>query len=403
MNARRPEDGYEYDPLTDPSPTAPPWGDPMPPGEQGSPWFGATDAPDAGHAHAPEAEVPQPQEWSGYRQYSGDDPEGYQRDWYAQPQPEAEPGAALYETVAIPQQMSGPIPVPDDETVALRTEDTRRAAQAPAGPGRAERRRAAKARGHRRPGPASAAPDTSATPAKPLSRVEARRAARAAKDSPAVIASRAIGELFISFGVLMLLFVTYQLWWTNIRAGQQASQETNKIQDDWAKGRQPGAFEPGQGFAIMHIPKLDVVVPIAEGISKHKVLDRGMVGHYGEGKLKTAMPSDKAGNFAVAGHRNTHGEPFRYINRLQPGDPIVVETQDAYYTYKMANILPQTSPSNVSVIAPVPEGAGFDGPGRYITLTTCTPEFTSTYRMIVWGKMVDERPRSKGKPDALVG
>lgn len=170
MNARRPEDGYEYDPLTDPSPTAPPWGDPMPPGEQGSPWFGATDAPDAGHAHAPEAEVPQPQEWSGYRQYSGDDPEGYQRDWYAQPQPEAEPGAALYETVAIPQQMSGPIPVPDDETVALRTEDTRRAAQAPAGPGRAERRRAAKARGHRRPGPASAAPDTSATPAKPLTR-----------------------------------------------------------------------------------------------------------------------------------------------------------------------------------------------------------------------------------------
>ncbi|WUM96142.1 class E sortase [Streptomyces sp. NBC_00322] len=375
----------------------------MPPGEQGSPWFGAADIPDEGQAHAPEAEVPQPREWSGHGQYSVDDPEGYQRDWYAQPQPEAEPGAALYETVAIPQQMSGPIPVPDDETVALRTEDTRRAAQTPAGPGRAERRRAAKARGHRRPGPAAAAPDSSATPAKPLSRVEARRAARAAKDSPAVIASRAIGELFISFGVLMLLFVTYQLWWTNIRAGQQASQETNKIQDDWAKGRQPGAFEPGQGFAIMHIPKLDVVVPIAEGISKHKVLDRGMVGHYGEGKLKTAMPSDKVGNFAVAGHRNTHGEPFRYINRLQPGDPIVVETQDAYYTYKMASFLPQTSPSNVSVIAPVPEGSGFGGPGRYITLTTCTPEFTSTYRMIVWGKMVDERPRSKGKPDALVG
>ena len=52
----------------------------------------------------------------------------------------------------------------------------------------------------------------------------------------------------------------------------------------------------------------------------------------------------KQGNFAVAGHRNTHGEPFRYINKLKPGDPIVVETQDAYYTYEMASILPQTSP-----------------------------------------------------------
>ena len=45
---------------------------------------------------------------------------------------------------------------------------------------------------------------------------------------------------------------------------------------------------------------------------------------------------------------------------------------------------------------------GFTEPGRYITLTTCTPEFTSKYRLIVWGKMVEERPRSKGKPDALV-
>lgn len=237
-----------------------------------------------------------------------------------------------------------------------------------------------------------------------MSRVEARRAARAAKDSPAVVASRAVGEVFISLGVLMLLFVTYQLWWTNVRADLIAGKETNKIQDEWANGeRKPGAFEPGQGFAIMHIPKLDVVAPIAEGIDKEKVLDRGMIGHYGEGKLKTAMPSAKQGNFAVAGHRNTHGEPFRYINTLQPGDPIVVETQDTYYTYEMTRTLPQTSPSNVSVIAPVPVGSGFTAPGRYLTLTTCTPEFTSTYRLIVWGKMVDERPRSKGKPDALVG
>ena len=55
-----------------------------------------------------------------------------------------------------------------------------------------------------------------------------------------------------------------------------------------------------------------------------------------------------------------------------------------------------------SVLAPIPKGSGFTQPGRYITLTTCTPEFTSKYRLIVWGKMVEERPRSKGKPDALV-
>ncbi|MGC9536908.1 class E sortase [Streptomyces sp. UG1] len=313
------------------------------------------------------------------------------------------------------------IPPVDDETVALRIPDppppsgesispsaassTTSSPSTPTG-GRAARRKAAKRR-HGRHGGArqatEAAEADSESSGAPLSRVEARRQARARKPSPATVASRAIGEVFITTGVLMLLFVSYQLWWTNIRAQAQANKEASSLQDDWASGkRAPGSFEPGQGFAILHIPKLDVVVPIAEGISNKKVLDRGMVGHYGEGKLKTAMPDAKTGNFGLAGHRNTHGEPFRYINRLAQGDAIVVETQNKYYVYKMASILPVTSPKNVSVLDPVPPGSGFTGPGRYITLTTCTPEFTSKYRMIVWGKMVEERPRSKGKPDALV-
>ncbi|MFF0751231.1 class E sortase [Streptomyces sp. NPDC004267] len=300
-----------------------------------------------------------------------------------EPEPEPEPESELDEPSA---RTAGPVsePLP--------------------GPGRAERRRAARRKGRGAAGPAPAATAPAEQPARPLSRVEARRAARAAKDSFGVVLSRGVGELFITFGVVMLLFVTYQLWWTNVRAGQQSDEAKQQIENSFDQGGgQPGAFEPGKGFAIMYIPKLDVVVPIAEGTSKTEVLDKGMVGHYGEGSLKTAMPADKQGNFAVAGHRNTHGEPFRYINRLQPGDPIVVETRDAYYTYEMASILPQTPPSNVTVIAPVPKQSGFKGPGRYITLTTCTPEFTSTYRMIVWGKMVEERPRSKGKPAALTG
>ncbi|MEU0659969.1 class E sortase [Streptomyces lavendulocolor] len=377
--------------------------------EHGSPWFRAS--------NQPESQGPDP----GAAPYAAGGPGAAQGSGL--PGPEHDPYAGTW--------APGTGPVPDDETMALRTEATRRIVAEPAtspyepvpGPsgaaqgstpgsaperptgGRAERRRAAKGRGRRRKGASSPAPapPPSPDPGRPLTRVEARRAARARKDSVGVVASRVVGELFITFGVVMLLFVTYQLWWTNIRAGFQADEAKQGIENAWAEGRKPDAFEPGQGFAIMYIPKLDVVVPIAEGIDKKRVLDRGMVGHYAEGQLKTAMPSDKRGNFAVAGHRNTHGEPFRYINRLTPGDPIVVETQDSYYTYEMTSILPQTPPSNVSVIQPVPAGSGFTGPGRYITLTTCTPEFTSTYRMIVWGKMVDERPRSKGKPDALVG
>ncbi|ROV66747.1 class E sortase [Streptomyces globisporus] len=407
---------------------ADPLNDPLPGGHT-SPWFRSDTVPAAepaahssyetGYAahqslhQAPQQAQGAPNEWY--------DPAGYQRDWYGPQEPSARMAPADSVSPVAPAEEPAPAPVPDPpgphaeartEVLARIPSETEsdpapdpQSASAPSPPapgGRAERRRAAKGRGRRRPG---APPEQKATPAAaPMSRVEARRAARAAKDSPAVIASRAVGEVFITLGVLMLLFVTYQLWWTNIRADRIAGKETNRIQDAWANGdRKPGVFAPGEGFAIMHIPKLDVVAPIAEGIDKEKVLDRGMIGHYGEGKLKTAMPSDEQGNFSVAGHRNTHGEPFRYINKLKRGDPIVVETRDAYYTYEMANILPQTSPSNISVIEPIPVGSGFTKPGRYLTLTTCTPEFTSTYRLIVWGKMVDERPRSEGKPDALVG
>ncbi|MBZ4320049.1 class E sortase [Streptomyces huiliensis] len=278
---------------------------------------------------------------------------------------------------AVPPQSrpSAALPPEDDATMSLRPVPAAPAPPLPTG-GRAERRRAA------------------------------RRAERARKDSLGVVVSRALGELFITLGVVLLLFVAYQLWWTNVIAQQQAGGAAKDLRRSWARDggedRDAGAFSPGEGFAIVYIPKLDVKAPIAEGTGKHKVLDRGMVGHYGKGPLKTAMPWDRQGNFALAGHRNTHGEPFRYVNRLRPGDKIVVETKSTYYTYEMTSRLDQTSPANVGVIRPVPAGSGFTGPGRYITLTTCTPEFTSTYRMIVWGKMVDERPRGKGKPDALV-
>ncbi|TXJ81894.1 class E sortase [Streptomyces lavendulae] len=340
-------------------------------------------------------------------------------DVYGGGEPHASPGGAPCE------------PPSDAETMALRVADPSSAGPtgasgapaAPSGPvpapgGRAARRKAAKRRGGRRGGhpdpvaartvsgaPAAGDPPAWAEddPDRPLTRVEARRRARLAKPGPGVIASRAIGEVFITTGVLMLLFVTYQLWWTNVRAHAQAGSEAHHLQDDWANGkRNPGVFAPGQGFAILHIPKLDVVAPIAEGVSTTKVLDKGMVGHYGEAPLKTAMPDARTGNFGLAAHRNTHGEPFRYINRLTPGDPVVVETQDTYYVYKVTSTLPVTSPSNTSVLDPIPPGSGFTKAGRYITLTTCTPEFTSKYRLIVWGKMVEVRPRSKGKPDALI-
>ncbi|ONK12782.1 class E sortase [Streptomyces sp. MP131-18] len=289
--------------------------------------------------------------------------------------------------------------------------------------GRAARRRAANAtepapaegRAARRKAAAAGGPPAAAEAAgggRAARRKAAKTAAKAAKQTGTAI-SNVIGELFITTGVLLLLFVVYQLWWTNVQARAHANDEADRLTEQWdgngsggaggEENRDPGTFSAGEGFAILYIPSLDVRVPIAETVNPENVLDKGMVGHYSEeDRLPTAMPWDEEGNFGIAGHRNTHAEPFRYINRLEPGDPIVVETEDTFYTYEMASRLDSTSPSNTAVLDPVPDQGGFTEPGRYITLTTCTPEFTSTYRLIVWGQMVEERPRSEGKPDALV-
>ena len=135
-------------------------------------------------------------------------------------------------------------------------------------------------------------------------------------------------------------------------------------------------------------------VILAEGVGKQNVLNKGYVGHY----RGTGQPG-QVGNFALAGHRNTHGEPFRYINRLRAKDLVEVETKTATYTYAVDRMLPQTSAGDSGVVRPIPRsivepGYGYSEPGSYITLTTCTPEYTSRYRLVVWGKLVSVRPRA---------
>ena len=295
-------------------------------------------------------------------------------------------------------------PESSSDTLTLRVPAS--AFQRPAEPpaavgGRAERRRAEQRarrhRGGRAAGPKAGQP----RPVRP-------------KESAGIIAVRVLGELFITLGVIMFLFVAYQLWWTNVAADAYAHGSAKTLEKQWGPGAgaaagtstkdhpaYPSSISQDTKFAIIYIPKLDVMTPIAEGVDKSAILDKGLVGHY-SGDQETAFPWDSSGNFALAGHRNTHGEPFRYINKLVPGDKIVVETAYDYYTYTVTSSLAQTSPTDVSVIEPVPPESGFKQPGRYITLTTCTPEFTSKYRMAVWGKLTQDLPKSSGKkPQAL--
>ncbi|MEV6675550.1 class E sortase [Streptomyces erythrochromogenes] len=239
----------------------------------------------------------------------------------------------------------------------------------------------------------------------------------------------ATAELTVTVGVVVLLLVVHQVWWTNRQAAAAAQEQVRSLERDWgrperdaggeslssgpsaspsaavssasadasasapaaspAPGPVPSARAAGASgaYAVLRIPRLGLVVPVAQGIDKRGVLDKGYAGQY----PGTAGPGER-GNFALAGHRNTHGEPFRYINRLRAGDELIVDIRGRRYTYVVGKVLSETTERDTGVITPVPRslvkpGQGYAEPGAYITLTTCTPEYSSKYRLVVWGTL----------------
>src|SRR5690606_27103488 len=223
-----------------------------------------------------------------------------------------------------------------------------------------------------------------------------------------------LGELLVTAGVILGLFVVWQLWWTDVE-GARAQNEIIAEMDWESITSWPGTFTDhrdaptvmeetavGTLFAQMFIPRFgdDYVKPVAEGTDKATVLDTIGIGHY----VGTAMPGD-LGNFAVAAHRTTYGKPFNKIADLQPDDAVVVRTEDTWYVYKVTESK-IVYPQNVEVIAPVP-GITSDQEmpeltQRFITLTSCHPMFSATERYIVHGELDYWAPVDEGMPKELV-
>jgi sortase A len=224
---------------------------------------------------------------------------------------------------------------------------------------------------------------------------------------------RTVSELCITVGTLIVLFVVYVLFWTGVRADGAMQHQIDVLQDQWAKGSvQPSASgEPGGGsagaghpapykygkpFAIMYIPRLGFTwnKPVLEGTGT-SVLKKGL-GHY----ARTAQLGQE-GNFAVAGHRRTYGDPFKDFPKLRTGDAVVLTDGTTWFTYRIDKGPYKTVPTDVEVIDPVPRKSGYTREGRYLTLTTCDPEWGHSHRLIVWAHLDSTQPVETGKPQAL--
>ena len=244
--------------------------------------------------------------------------------------------------------------------------------------------------------------------------------------------SRGIGQTLITFGLVALLFVVYELWATDLLAARAQDQLTQQIEEQWAdvppatappadaptvvapEGSPPPApgretesvkVDVGEPFAVLHVPALgdDYSRVIVEGTAQDQ-LAQGP-GHY----IGTAMPGQQ-GNFAVAGHRVGRGSPFLDLDRLRPGDAVVVETASSWITYRVLGD-PATGrfggdpsgipgqlivgPGDVDVIAATPGASTPAAPSdAYLTLTTCHPKYSAAQRLVVHARL-DGTPLSK--------
>ncbi|HEY9390980.1 MAG TPA: class E sortase [Mycobacteriales bacterium] len=222
---------------------------------------------------------------------------------------------------------------------------------------------------------------------------------------------RGTGQTLITAGLVILLFVAYELWVTNIFNAHTQNVLQNRLQDEWSQGRDPLATGPskpgtrirdiplGDGVALIRIPAFgpDWVFTVVEGTGESELAEGP--GHYTD----TALPG-AVGDFAVAGHRVGKGSPFLNLDKLNAGDSIVIETKDYWYDYQVLGDkasgdatqvdqdgipgLEIVRPTDIDVIDPVPGHPGRTPNRRLITLTTCHPRFSAAQRLIIHGEMV---------------
>ena len=222
------------------------------------------------------------------------------------------------------------------------------------------------------------------------------------------IATRTLGELLITLGLVVLLFTAYELWGTSLYTAKAQSRLRTDLTRDWARPTPsptaspavtvaPPRVRPGQPFAILRIPRLgrDYAKSVVEGVGIED-LKKGP-GHY----PGTALPG-QPGNFVISGHRTTYGAPFNRIDELRGGDVVAVETSGAYYLYRMtSNRI--VAPTAIEVTYPVPGQRGARPTQKLLTMTTCNPKYSAAQRLIVFARLYRVVPKTQGMPRELRG
>ena len=228
-----------------------------------------------------------------------------------------------------------------------------------------------------------------------------------------------LGELLLTAGAVLLLFVFYEAYWINVESGKLQEQAQEQLDETWQNPRKQLNPKLGEAFARMYIPAFgeDFQFAIVEGTDDNDLLR-------GPGRYEQTQRLGEENNFGVSGHRVGKGSPLNDLGSLETCDAIVVETQTAWVTYRVLPIAGDeaprldclsseqqdklqaeyshvqgrhiTVPGDVSVLDPVPSLSDAIASEGILTLTTCHPQFSNAERMIIHAMEVENLPKTAG-------
>jgi sortase A len=134
--------------------------------------------------------------------------------------------------------------------------------------------------------------------------------------------------------------------------------------------------ENGRALGRIEFPSLDRKYVFVEGTGLD-VLRKGP-GHY----PKTSFPGE-GGTVAIAGHRTTYGAPFRTVDKLDPGEHIILKMPYGELDYKVEKTQ-IVKPDATWITNRV------KGPERLV-LSACHPLYSASQRIVVFARLVNAK------------
>ena len=229
---------------------------------------------------------------------------------------------------------------------------------------------------------------------------------------PRITATGVLGELLVTLGAVLLLFLGWKYWLNDIITGNEEIQASSQLSHQLAEAASSAEHvDPDAGgipvrplpqttaeeFAVIYVPAWgdDWSRRIAADVARSEVLDQAFIGAYMD-----STPVGGVGNFVIAGHRLAAGAPMSQLPDLAYGDRAYIETVDGWYVYEYRSA-EYVLPTEVSVLSPVPRHPELPASERVMVMMTCNPLFSIDERLIAYTTLVEFVPRADGPPEEI--